>query len=97
MSLLWTKSCYCNICKCCVDCCGLGACCNWVACSCSVADSPVPLGYRLGGSDDMERRAELFSQVCRQKMMMAADDEELDDQELTFQTAASSHSRPAQR
>ncbi|KAF4519046.1 hypothetical protein B566_EDAN001632 [Ephemera danica] len=52
---------------------------------------------QLGSADEMERRAELFNQVCRQKMMMAADDEELEDQELTFQTAASSHSRPAHR
>lgn len=53
------------------------------------------MGYRLGGSDDMARRQELFFDVCNQKMMRG--DEDDFDQELNFNSPTTPTAVPTVR
>jgi len=41
------------------------------------------MGYRLGTSDEIARRQELFFDVCSQKMMAGAEEDDF-DRELNF-------------
>jgi hypothetical protein len=53
------------------------------------------MGYRLGGSDEMVRRQELFFDVCNQKMV--GKEEEDFDQELNFNSPTTTTAAPTVR